>query len=644
MRGSSAAAVIALIVPLWAAVCGSALAGTGSPAPDFTAAADRYQAIDEQWFYTSQEALRAEAQRVAGLLEDSEAADWKAHLRWGLLEESVRAPLPGRQEDLALVRRWMYSNKPGLESERFAELRRLVDEHLDAVTAFSEPDLPSAVREKAARAAQLSRLLEAEPSEETAAELGRLLGWFDRVGQLANEVSAARTAYSRPNIEMLVSDALIQRVFSHQTGELSETIPLRQKTQAPATRRFQRERTLDVSGSATTTGAVSLRIAENDEQAAFEITYDGTLDAWCRADAGPVVLHLRASGTATAAAPVYFGLEGLSSGEVDVQPVVSSRLTGVTGRSRFLRGVAQRRATHPTSQAAQNREARSTAVEQLGKQLKEQVAFQLDKIRQEADQIRGSLSGLSDVTAPLVREGALPRFDSARSTDRHMVLSVAARNRDQLGAVVAPPAERGADLTARFHVSAFNNMAETITGGKRLNDEFFMRYGKLLHAELPIPLMVHSRAGRWAVWPSKRRPFELRIPRTNEIEFVIRLDRVEIDEQLYEGPVELTARYALEGDGFGEVQLTRQGELEIESEQPQGVRSLVLDKFSAFFGPTLTGGGVIVPRGGPLGLLQDVRLQSHTMEDEWIVLEATVPDSVIEEFNHWRGGRELESP
>ncbi|MEM9352668.1 MAG: hypothetical protein AAGA92_06625 [Planctomycetota bacterium] len=642
MRGSIAAAAITLILPPWSAVCGPALAGPGSPAPDFAAAADRYEAIDAQWFHASQEALRDEVERVAGLLDDSEAADWKAHLRWGLLEEAARAPLPGRLDDLALVRRWMYSNKPGLESERFADLRRLVDEHLDAVTAFSEADLQSAVRQNAATAAGLSKMLEESPSETTAAELGRLLGWFDRVRQLPEETAAARLRYSRPNIELLVSNGLIQRIFSHQTGELTETIPLRQKTKAPATRRLQRERTLDVSGNATTTGAVSLNITPSDGRAAFEIVYQGTLDAECRADAGPVVLHLRARGNATAAAPVYFGLDGLSSGEIDVQPVVSSRLTGVTGKSRFLREVARRRASHPTSQATQNREARSTAVEQLGKQLEEQVAFQLDKIRREANQLRSSVSGLSDVTAPLVREGAMPRFDSTRSTDRHMVLGVAARNRDQLGAVAPPPPETAADLTARFHVSAFNNMAETITGGKRLSDEFFMRYAKLLHAELPIPLMVHSRAGRWAVWPTKLRPFELRIPGDDRFDFVIRLDRVEIDEQFYDGPVELTASYALQADDDGEVGLIRQGDLQIETELPTGPRLLVLEKLGAFFGPTLTGGGVIVPRGGPLGLFQNLRLERHTARDEWIVLEMNVPDSVLAEFNHWRAERGLE--
>lgn len=644
MRGSISARLIARLVLLKSAACGAAMAAPGAPGVDFAAAADRYQAIDERWFYASQEALRAETQRVAGLLEASEAEEWKAHLRWGLLERAVRAPLPGSYDDLALVRRWMYSNKPGLESERFAVLRRLVDEHLDAVLAFSEEDLPLAFRRNALEAARLSDRLEDDPSEETAAELGRLLGWFDRVRQLPEEVAAARSRYSRPNIELLVSESLVQRIFSDQTGETTGSTRLRQKTQAPPTRQFQRARTLDVTGAATTTGFVSLQITEGEERAALEIVYDGMIEADCRAEAGPVTLHLRSCGTVTASAPVYLGLEGLTRGEIAVNPDVYAHLVNISGGNRFLREVAEQRATHPISQAAQNRQARMTAIDQIDKQLDERVTLQLEKTQEEARQFRASLGELSEVAAPLVREGAMPRFDSTSSTSRHVVISAVARNRDQLAASAPPPADGEADLSVRFHVSAFNNTVETITGGKRLSDEFFMRYAKLLHAELPIHLMVHSRAERWAVWPTKHRPFELRIPSADRFEFVIRLDRIEIDERRFESPVELTALYALQEDDFGGLQLTRQGALQIETQLSPEVRRVLLEKFSAFFGETLSGDGVVAPRSGPLGLLKDLQFERPTVEGEWVVLNAWVPPALIDRFNDLRDGRASKEP
>lgn len=622
------------------AVAAAATSSTTSPATGyFVDSPSQYRSPEPQWFDETQAALRIEATRVSRSLvaEGPEAAQsWKQYLHWDLLERHLQSPRPGHLEELAVVRRWLYSNRPGLEGPRFAELRRLVDDHLDAVTAHSTVDLPGAVEAAAAEAAVLCRRLAASPNEEDAARLGRLLGWLDRVGQLADEVARVREAFSRPNVEIMISGNLIRRIMEEQTAPIDETIPLRDRTMAPATNPLQRERPLTITGHARTQGDVSLNLLPHPSRAKFLIVYNGTLQAKCRADAGPATLHLRASGAAEASQPVYFDRDGLESGAVEVAPQVSSRLVAVSGRSRLIREIAERRASHPTSRAMQQREARQTAVEQLEQKLDEQVADALEKIRQEAQAMRASLASLGEATAPLAREGAMPVFVGARSTHDAMTLDVLAGNRDQLGAVRPAPAPGDADLACRVHVSAFNNMAETITGGKRLDDAFFMRYGKVIHAELPVPLMVHSRATRWAVTARKVRPLELRIPQRNALELVLRIDAVEINEQVYRQGSTLTFRYELVEDELGELVLRRAGPPRQASQLPAPVQHLLLEKFGAFFGPTLSGRGVIVPGGGLLGLLRELHLEQVVANEEWIAVELNASPTLLDEFNRWR--------
>jgi len=606
----------------------------------FAQAEQRFRPVDPAWFYETQSVLRAEVRRVSEVLEASgqdHAQQWKQHLRWNLLEKSVELPLPGNLEELALVRRWLYSNKPGIESARFAELRRLVDAHLDAVLAFSYDDLRSEASQSAVMAAELCRRLEASPNELDASALGKLLGWFEKVRQFPDEVARVRSRFSSPNVEFAASDSFIRRATAAQMGAVTETIPLRERSTAPRTRRLQRERALAVRGTAVTEGVLSLNVVENNELAEIDVIYRGGIEAAYQADAGPVVLHMRSSGDAVVTKPIYFGPEGLDSGPVEVDQRIRSWLAHVAGESPLVRRVADRRARHPVSRSAQQSEARATSFEQLEDNMNQQVSAALRKFRAESDAARRSLEGFGSVAAPLEREAAVPYFHSARTTTSALVLGVLAASRDQLGAVVSPPPSAGEfDLTARFHISALNNPLETMIGGKRLNDEFFMKYGEIIHAELPLPLMVHSRARRWAVWTRKQRPLILRIPQKNCLEFVMTVESVEIDDSAYHGAARLLMPYRLEENVVGDVYLKRIGDIQVETDLPAPARELLKEKFGALFGPTITGGGVILPSGGLVGILRNLEVVDIEAKGEWLAANINVPQTVVDDLNRWR--------
>jgi hypothetical protein len=527
----------------------------------------------------------------------------------------------------------MYSNRAGLESPFFAPLRAAMDAHLDAAFTFSHADLRMTFNEQVARARRQIVAVGDKPSDANAAALGRTLGWLERTGQLKAEVAEVRMLLSRPNAEIVVGNELIDRIMATQATEVSETIPVAETVRVAPTRAIQRPRTMNVRGTASTVGRVSIRPVPNAKVAELSLDYEGMVDSTARGRTGPVTLRLRASGSAQAAKPIYFGPEGIELGPTQVTPSVVSHVTGVEANSAAVRRIAQRRSSQPESRAQMNAEARSTTVEQLKRRLDERVEEAVAKIRADMEQVRVKISEVSDVTAPLAREGATPYFHGAYSTAEGVALTAYARRREQFGAAALCPIESIAgDIVVRVHTSLVNNMAETITGGKTLSDEFFMRYAKVIHAELPLPLMVHARAPRWALTMARHRSIEFQNPAANKLVIVVRVDAVHIDGDVMATPVTARIAYDLVENEFQEFELRRTGDVELTTELAEPTRGFLSEKLSAFFGPMLNGGGVVVPEGGALGALGGLQSRGVLVEHEWLVAGWDVPPEVIDEL------------
>jgi hypothetical protein len=212
-----------------------------------------------------------------------------------------------------------------------------------------------------------------------------------------------------------------------------------------------------------------------------------------------------------------------------------------------------------------------------------------------------------------------------------MVLNAYARQRGQFGAVGPCPADAmTGDVVIGVHASFVNNLAETITGGKTLSDEFLMKYAKVLHAELPLPLMVHSRAARWAFTMARHRPLAVTIASPEAITFRVRVDAVEIDGAVTNVAATAKISYRLQRDKFGDFALMRDGGVDIDAAGPADVQAFVHEKLDAFFGPVLNGGGVIVPEGGALGTVRTLEWQGLRAQNDWIVTAWNVPDVAID--------------
>jgi hypothetical protein len=90
--------------------------------------------------------------------------------------------------------------------------------------------------------------------------------------------------------------------------------------------------------------------------------------------------------------------------------------------------------------------------------------------------------------------------------------------------------------------------------------------------------------------------------------------------------------YQIRQDEFGDVALVRQGDMELEAEGTAEARAFLAAKLEAFFGPTLTGGGVIVPAGGALAAMKQLDWRGVRADRDWIVTAWDVPAAAIQEM------------
>ena len=598
-------------------------------------AEDRFQTPDPQWFESTRQALSEETERVGFALDshgEEYSTAWKKHLRWTLLTSNLGDPTEVDLAELALVRRWLFSNREGLEYPFFAELRKTMEAHLDAVYVFSQPDLKATFQQQVAMARQQILALAAEPTDTQAAALGRTLGWFEQTRQLPKETTAVRSLLSYPNAQIVIAKPLIDRAIGLLATEISQDLPVSDRVTVPGQGLLSKSRTAHVHGTAHTQGQLSLELAVNRAFADLKLVYLGEVESHCRAVIGPVTVGMQTAGPVRAITPVQLSLRGVQLLATEVFPQVRTQVTGVSARSNFVRRIGRRRAQEPASFQQMNARASSKTASLIREEMDERVAKTLAEIQVELLKSRESLGKLPDVLAPVVREGAAPHWDGLQSTTEGVVVNAFSQRREQLGAVNRCPVTSSADVQFRLHVSFFNNMAETIMAGKTFTDKYFMNYGKILQAELPPALMVHSRSVRWAIVAAKPRPLEISIPAPNQFRIQLRMQRVEIGEEQFTGPTIATIDYTFVQDEFDEYRLERQGDVALDSSLPTASQDFLLQKLRAFFAPVLDAGGVALPEGGSLGRLRGLKPRGATADRGWLTLGIDVPTEVLEQW------------
>lgn len=602
----------------------------------FEGAENRFQQPSQDWFETTRQPLIEETQRVDQALEShgrDYAQAWKDHLRWPYLTDNLGESSTVNLDELAKVRRWLYSNREGLEYPFFAELRKRIDAHLDAAYVATHSNLEAAFVERVAQVRNELNALRSEPNDQNAAALGRTLGWFERTRQLTDEVATTRELASRPNARIFVRKPLLDRAIALLATDVEQSLPVSDRVNVPNASLLGRARTVNVRGTASTEGAISLKLLENASLADLQLIYLGDIVSRCTTVVGPVTVAMKTAGPVRAVTPVQLSLAGVHLNTTDVDPDVYTRVTNVSAKNELFRRIGKRRISEPESKRQMNSRASYKAAKLLQEEMDERVVGVIDDIKAELQSARSSFDNFAEVLAPVVREGATPRWDGMQTTSDAVIVNGISQRREQLGSPVEP-AESSitADIEVHLHTSFFNNMLETIMAGKTFTDRYFMRYGRILQAELPPQLMVHARSARWAVIAAKPRPLEISIPASNQFRIELRLQAVEIGEERFTGPSTLTVDYTLVQNEYDEYQLERQGNLQLNSPLPSEQQEFLHAKMSAFFAPVLNAGGVALPEGGSLGRLRSLQPQGVSADRNWLTLGVNLPTEFLEEW------------
>ena len=602
----------------------------------FEDAENRFREPDLQWFEKTRDALAEEVAQVDQALEaqgSEYAKAWKDLLRWPLLIGNLGDASQINVDELALVRRWLYSNREGLEYDFFAQLRVRVEAHLDAAIAFTDENLSATFRRKVQLLREQLIALAEDNNDSNAAAVGRTLGWLEQVRQLEDEVVAARELISLPNAQIRINKPLLDRAIALLATNVQQTLPVSDRVNMPNASLFGRSRTINVHGVASTSGKISLELLDNQDLGDLQLVYRGEIDSRCRSVVGPVTVAMHTLGPVTAITPVQLSMAGVKLVTTNVQPKVRTRVTNVSAKNQLFERLGKRRVSEPDSRRQMNSRASYKAEKLLQEEMDDRVKTVLDDIRAELQAARSSMGNFSDVFAPVQREGATPRWEGIQTTTNSVFVNGISQRREQLGSpVIAPTNEHPADVEVQLHVSFFNNMLETIMAGKTFTDRYFMRYGRILQAELPPQLMVHSRSLRWSVDARKPRPFEISIPSANRFRIELRFQKVVIGEEVFTGPTIMSVEYNLFENEYGEYFLEREQDLAIDSSLPAEQEAFLHGKLSAFFAPVLDAGGVALPEGGSLGRLRGLQPAGAHASDNWLILGVNIPDEVLKEW------------
>ena len=597
----------------------------------------RFQTPSTHWFYQTQSALKSEAVRVnEGLIRGGEKTEryWKDLFHWDLLEKNLVPGVAVKLQELELVRRWMYSNRKGTESEFFRPIREAIDAHLDAAFTFSHPDLKATFLEKVEAAKAQCRALVSNPVDANGVVLGQTLGWFERTRQLGDVVSSLRSRLSYANTSLTVSDDFIQRVIGDQLEPVSQSTPVSQSISLP-TGMFGGMKTTRVTGTAHTQGRVRVQLVPNAGQAEFQLIFEGQLNSSTHGNQGPVTTQSQTSGPVMAQKSLYLTPNGIRLGQTQVSTPVQTRVTGISAPLPFIRNIAQRRANRPAVQSAMRNQAQRQASQQLASQFTAQVETQFSSAQEQAKDLQEKLEGFSELLAPVEREGAVPQFHGSLTTGEAVEVQFMKQSHYQFGAI--KPCQKSlisADIVGCIHQSMINNMLETVSGGKTYEDTYFMELVKVLQPELPLALMVHSRAPRWSVTLRKSRPIEVAINTGNTLVLEANLIGMRIEDEAWTGSAKLRVEYQFELNAYGEYQLARVGDVSLSEELKPSFKDFLLVKMNAFFGEIVDGSGVVVPEGGILGKLQQIQNKGILFHDEWIVFGLDVPSSLIKSLQN----------
>ena len=546
-------------------------------------------------------ALDASLANMTAFLNAGEVAfDWKEQLQWGLLQEELAKEKPNPARMQASLNGFYGAEVVGLESPEFTNVRTALRAYMNATFFKNNPN------SKAMYEAQIGNLITAlenytdHANNDTAWQVGRIIGWLDRAGQASEIQQQIRYHFYQPNIYVHVSQNLIS---AGELMEVDETEQLKMTVKG-----------LDVVGEARLRGQISFQIAESQEKATLRVILDGTAISRNVAEKSGVTVVTRGTTTLQATKLVSFDGDGFTTEPAQAEATTKLELDSIDGPSSTHESIAKSKFIKMRSQ--NEKDASAVAVESVTTKMDSQVLELLANV----------IDGYQDkVRNPLIRRGGFPVNVNSTSTQDYIRLNMLQTGRYQLASPTDPPAlNKGTDVALRLHESFVRNFTEVVLGGVELTDEKLVEHMTDLGAEIPEELKTGKGKKSWAITFSNTQPISVSF-RDNQLEIAIQGRQFRDGAKVINDKIRIAATYNVLKTDEG-MQLVREGDVDVRfmgktslTVGQVAMKTVMSKKFNAFFKDDIVGkGGIALP--GNWASAGNLILQQIVSDNGWLML------------------------
>lgn len=546
-------------------------------------------------------ALDASLANMTAFLNAGEVAfDWKEQLQWGLLQEELAKEKPNPARMQASLNGFYGAEMVGLESPEFTNVRTALRAYMNATFFKNNPN------SKAMYEAQIGNLITAlenytdHANNDTAWQVGRIIGWLDRAGQASEIQQQIRYHFYQPNIYVHVSQNLIS---AGELMEVDETEQLKMTVKG-----------LDVVGEARLRGQISFQIAESQEKATLRVILDGTAISRNVAEKSGVTVVTRGTTTLQATKLVSFDGDGFTTEPAQAEATTKLELDSIDGPSSTHESIAKSKFIKMRSQ--NEKDASAVAVESVTTKMDSQVLELLANV----------IDGYQDkVRNPLIRRGGFPVNVNSTSTQDYIRLNMLQTGRYQLASPTDPPAlNKGTDVALRLHESFVRNFTEVVLGGVELTDKKLVEHMTDLGAEIPEELKTGKGKKSWAITFSNTQPISVSF-RDNQLEIAIQGRQFRDGAKVINDKIRIAATYNVLKTDEG-MQLVREGDVDVRfvgktslTVGQVAMKTVMSKKFNAFFKDDIVGkGGIALP--GNWASAGNLILQQIVSDNGWLML------------------------
>jgi hypothetical protein len=481
------------------------------------------------------------------------------------------------REAVALRHR-LIGTAPGLELNRFVQLRDSVEQLINAIL-FRDPE-----KSLALLANQLQTLtkqiegLSENPSSGDIAAISSIVGLLASSRQAENTVAALRGTFGRPNVSIQVSESLIQQAVNQN---IDQTAPVR--VCILGTR---------IIGTATLNGVVSANLLPSSGSAQVQVSLAGNLVSNSTGYNGPVRLRTVGFGDVNVTRMLQLSDSGINMQPVSTDVQLSTEVRRIEHHMKLVRKIARKRV------AQQKPLADRIALGKMRTQVGRLFAERTDEAT------AASPTALAEARPILRRLSLREPAQIWNSTDDNMSLDATFRRDDQLSTVVRPP-PIGTDYEAaiQFHESVVNNALSPVLAGRTMTEA---KLNELLESVDRLPATDPTVADG-----EPEPPFEIDFARLQPIVFDARDQSVRIGvrgtrfaqgRRELKRAMEITATYHRSQSDDGKIILVREAEIDVNfpggrrlTVAQAGLRPTIKTKFDKVFPKTLLDRKLEVP-------------------------------------------------